>query len=80
MSRECMESVRNFKVDKGSAALWWLGQMGFLIKTPAGTILDDFAFIESPKVVNVINAPSPGATAALSIGKEVVERLSNKFK
>jgi len=26
MSRECMESVRQFKVDKGSVALWWLGR------------------------------------------------------
>ena len=39
MSRECMDSVRQFKVEKGSVALWWLGQMGYLIKTPAGTVL-----------------------------------------
>ena len=36
MSRECMEAIRKFKVDKGSVALWWLGQMGYLIKTPGG--------------------------------------------
>ncbi len=47
--------------------------------TPDGLILDDFAFTESAKVVNVINAPSPGATASLSIGKIVVERLSKRF-
>ena len=45
MSRECMESVRNFKVDKGSAALWWLGQMGFLLKTPAGTLFSVDAYL-----------------------------------
>jgi (S)-2-hydroxyglutarate dehydrogenase len=44
-----------------------------------GQILDDFAFVESSRVVNVINAPSPGATASLSIGKMVVERLAKKF-
>jgi L-2-hydroxyglutarate oxidase len=44
-----------------------------------GLILDDFAFMESARVVNVINAPSPGATAALSIGMVVVERLSKRF-
>jgi hypothetical protein len=34
MSRECMESVGNFKVDKGSVALWWLGQMKHLRRDP----------------------------------------------
>ena len=47
--------------------------------TRDGLILDDFAFTESLRVVNVINAPSPGATAALSIGRVVVERLSKRF-
>ncbi len=47
--------------------------------TRDGLILDDFAFLETPRVVNVINAPSPGATACLSIGKEIVDRLSQRF-
>lgn len=47
--------------------------------TPEGMILDDFAFQESSRVVNVINAPSPGATASISIGKVVVERLAQRF-
>jgi len=45
MSRECMDAIRNFKVDKGSTALWWLGQMGFLIKTPAGTVISVDAYL-----------------------------------
>jgi len=45
MSRECMESIRNFKVDHGSVALWWLGQMGYLIKTPAGTLFSVDAYL-----------------------------------
>lgn len=45
MSRECMESVRRFKVDKGSVALWWLGQMGYLIKTPKGTLISVDAYL-----------------------------------
>jgi L-ascorbate metabolism protein UlaG (beta-lactamase superfamily) len=44
MSRECMESVRQFKVDKGSVALWWLGQMGYLIKTPGGAVFSVDAY------------------------------------
>jgi L-2-hydroxyglutarate oxidase len=47
--------------------------------TRDGRILDDFAFLEGPRVVHVINAPSPGATASLSIGRVVVERLARRF-
>ncbi|RJR46414.1 MAG: L-2-hydroxyglutarate oxidase [Deltaproteobacteria bacterium] len=47
--------------------------------TRDGRILDDFAFLESPRMVHVINAPSPGATASLSIGRAVVERLARRF-
>jgi L-2-hydroxyglutarate oxidase len=50
------------------------------VVTTAGQILDDFAFLESSRVVNVINAPSPGATASLSIGRAVVERLAKRFQ
>jgi (S)-2-hydroxyglutarate dehydrogenase len=45
-----------------------------------GHILDDFAFSESPRIVNVINAPSPGATASLSIGTAVIEKLATRFR
>lgn len=45
----------------------------------SGGLLDDFKIIESKKVVNVVNAPSPAATSSLSIGKQVsamvLERL-----
>lgn len=45
MSLECMESIRSYKVDNGSVALWWLGQMGYLIKTPRGTLLSVDAYL-----------------------------------
>jgi L-2-hydroxyglutarate oxidase len=44
-----------------------------------GTMVDDFAFQETRRVVNVINAPSPAATAALSIGSSIVEKLAQRF-
>jgi L-2-hydroxyglutarate oxidase len=44
-----------------------------------GAMLDDFAFLERPRVVNVINAPSPAATASLSIGRLIVEKLAARF-
>ncbi len=45
MSRECMESVRSYRVDKGSVVLWWLGQMCFLVKTPQGALLSVDAYL-----------------------------------
>jgi (S)-2-hydroxyglutarate dehydrogenase len=44
-----------------------------------GRMLDDFAFAESTRMVHVVNAPSPAATASLSIGKTIVEKLAQRF-
>ncbi len=44
-----------------------------------GRVLDDFAFQDTPRVINVINAPSPAATASLSIGTQIVEKLAGNF-
>jgi L-2-hydroxyglutarate oxidase len=46
---------------------------------PDGSMLDDFAFLETARVVNVINAPSPAATAALSIGNSIAEKLFQRM-
>jgi (S)-2-hydroxyglutarate dehydrogenase len=40
-----------------------------------GTMVDDFSFAGSRRVVHVRNAPSPGATAALAIGGEIADRI-----
>jgi L-2-hydroxyglutarate oxidase len=37
-----------------------------------GTLVDDFQFVPSPKMLHVLNVPSPAATASLMIGREVV--------
>jgi L-2-hydroxyglutarate oxidase len=42
---------------------------------PDGTLVDDFRFAGSPPFVHVLNAPSPAATAALPIGREVAGRV-----
>ncbi|MBA0053783.1 L-2-hydroxyglutarate oxidase [Streptomyces sp. AJS327] len=39
-----------------------------------GTLVDDFLITEAPHTVHVLNAPSPAATAALPIGREVARR------
>ncbi len=64
MSRECMESIRKFKVDKGSAALWWLGQMGYVIKTPAGTLFSVDAYLTN-------SCKAIGASIGLNLDRKV---------
>ncbi len=41
-----------------------------------GTMVDDFLIVEHQRIINVCNAPSPAATAALKIGQTISERLS----
>lgn len=36
-----------------------------------GRLLDDFHIVEAPRMVHVLNAPSPAATASLAIGRHV---------
>ncbi|HSP86626.1 MAG TPA: L-2-hydroxyglutarate oxidase, partial [Ignavibacteriaceae bacterium] len=43
-----------------------------------GKLVDDFRIIETEKQVHVLNAPSPAATASLSIGKYISEIASKK--
>jgi L-2-hydroxyglutarate oxidase len=44
-----------------------------------GTLLDDFQIIEQEGMIHVLNAPSPAATASLSIGKAVAEKAVASF-
>jgi L-2-hydroxyglutarate oxidase len=40
---------------------------------PDGTLVDDFQFVSSGKMLHVLNVPSPAATASLAIGKTIVD-------
>jgi L-ascorbate 6-phosphate lactonase len=33
-----MKQIREYRVEKGSVAIWWLGQNGFIFKSPEGTL------------------------------------------
>jgi L-2-hydroxyglutarate oxidase LhgO len=46
---------------------------------PDGGMMDDFAFVENGRVVNVVNAPSPAATSSLSVGQHIMEKLAAHF-
>jgi L-2-hydroxyglutarate oxidase LhgO len=39
-----------------------------------GMLVDDFAIAEAERMVHVLNAPSPAATASLAIGEEIAAR------
>ena len=39
-----------------------------------GNLLDDFSFIEGPRAIHVLNAPSPAATASIAIGRAIVDK------
>ncbi len=45
----------------------------------SGKLIDDFLFLENDKVINVLNAPSPAATASLSIGETIAEKAIKRF-
>ncbi|MGH3655702.1 MAG: L-2-hydroxyglutarate oxidase [Micromonosporaceae bacterium] len=42
---------------------------------PDGTLVDDFLIVGTPRQLHVLNAPSPAATSALEIAREIVSRL-----
>jgi L-2-hydroxyglutarate oxidase LhgO len=46
---------------------------------PDGTLVDDFQFAPSGKVLHVLNVPSPAATASLAIGKAIVDIAAASF-
>ncbi|CBV41409.1 L-2-hydroxyglutarate oxidase [Halomonas elongata] len=43
-----------------------------------GKLVDDFLFVNTPRTLNVGNAPSPAATSALPIGAHIVEKLKKQ--
>lgn len=44
-----------------------------------GALLDDFAILEAPNMIHVLNAPSPAATASISIGQTIAETALRTF-
>lgn len=46
---------------------------------PDGNMMDDFAFQETPRILNVLNAPSPAATSSISIGQTITEKMATHF-
>ena len=46
---------------------------------PGGALVDDFRIVEADRMIHVLNAPSPAATASLSIGRAIAEMAVRNF-
>ena len=44
-----------------------------------GTLIDDFRFEDTARIIHVYNVPSPAATASLVIAKELVNRIADRI-
>ena len=44
-----------------------------------GALLDDFSILQGREAMHVLNAPSPGATSSLAIGRHIVELAVQAF-
>ena len=46
---------------------------------PTGALVNDFRIVEAERMIHVLNAPSPAATASLSIGQTIAEMAVRNF-
>ena len=44
-----------------------------------GTLVDDFQFVPSRRMLHVLNVPSPAATASIAIGRSIVDKASKNW-
>ncbi len=44
-----------------------------------GRLIDDFVWVEQERMVHVLNAPSPAATASIAIGREIATRAASRL-
>ncbi|TMB00567.1 MAG: FAD-dependent oxidoreductase, partial [Deltaproteobacteria bacterium] len=46
---------------------------------PGGALLDDFHLVEAARSVHVLNAPSPAATASITIGRTIAAMVARQL-
>ena len=46
---------------------------------PNGNLVDDFRIVGAKKMIHVLNAPSPAATASISIGRTIAGLVKKSF-
>jgi len=47
---------------------------------PDGKTVDDFRIVQAERMVHVLNAPSPAATASISIGRTIAAMAAKNFE
>ena len=47
---------------------------------PSGAMVDDFRMVEAERMIHVLNAPSPAATASISIGNTIAQMAAKSFE
>jgi (S)-2-hydroxyglutarate dehydrogenase len=45
----------------------------------SGFLVDDFRFVQAERMIHVLNAPSPAATASLSIGRTIANMAAQQW-
>jgi L-2-hydroxyglutarate oxidase len=45
----------------------------------SGALVDDFRFVQGERMIHVLNAPSPAATASLSIGRAIAAMAAQQW-
>ena len=45
-----------------------------------GTLVDDFLFLETSRMLHVCNAPSPAATSAIPIGEMIAKKIAGETR
>jgi (S)-2-hydroxyglutarate dehydrogenase len=71
--RELVPDIANRDVKRGGA-----GVRAQALE-PDGTLVDDFRIVEAERMIHVLNAPSPAATASISIGKTLAAKAIANF-
>jgi L-2-hydroxyglutarate oxidase len=46
---------------------------------PEGRLLDDFCLVDGNGMIHVLNAPSPAATASISVGRTIADHAAESF-
>jgi L-2-hydroxyglutarate oxidase len=46
---------------------------------PSGVLVDDFRIVQAERMIHVLNAPSPAATASISIGETIAALATTSF-
>lgn len=51
-----------------------------LALAPDGKLVDDFQIVQAERMIHVLNAPSPAATASITIGQEIAQMAVESFQ